>query len=186
MEENPGNRQNLQLLEKILKDMLKALMFLADRGSIHRDVKPANILCTSDWSAHPHSETNLRFVPAGFGLSGSARPLGVGTPLYIAPEMTTKGVKESHKIDVYSLGATIHVLGDASRIASTNYPSDVREVRTALESALQDQRRKHMASMLCQDPMEQPSAQDFYLSRWPDESKAREMTRTLTDQSIDS
>lgn len=75
MEKNPG-RQNLQLLEKILKDMLKALMFLADQGSIHRDVKPANILCTSDWSAHPHSETNLRFVLADFGLSGSNYKLG--------------------------------------------------------------------------------------------------------------
>ena len=78
--------------------------------------------------------------------------------------MTIKGVKQSHKIDVCSLGATIHVLGDASGIASTRCPSDVGEVRTALESALQDRRLKHVVSMLCQDPMERPSAQDFYLS----------------------
>lgn len=76
MEENPGNRQNLQSPEKSLKDMLKALMFLADQGTIRRDVKPANILCTSDWSAHPHSETNLRFVLADSGLSGSNYKLG--------------------------------------------------------------------------------------------------------------
>jgi serine/threonine protein kinase len=182
MEENPGNRQDLQLLEKIFKDMLKALMFLAHKGAIHRDVKPANILYTKDQSA-----TGLRFVLADFGLSREqlqARTLGVGTPLYMAPEMTTKGAKQSHKVDVYSLGATILILGDAGGIASTRWPSNVREVReirAALEFALQDSRFQSVASLLCQDPMKRPSAQDYYLSTWPQESEARKMTPMLTD-----
>jgi serine/threonine protein kinase len=178
MEEDPNKRQSLRFLEQIFKDMLKALMFLAHKGIIHRDVKPANILYTED-----SRKKVIKFVLADFGLSREqlqARTFNVGTPLYMAPEMISQGAEQSHKVDVYSLGVTILVLGNASGIASNRCPNNVQEVRAALESALQDGRFESVARMLRQDPMERPSAQDFYLSSWPNESWAREMTPILT------
>jgi serine/threonine protein kinase len=136
MEGNPGKRLSPYWLEKILKDMLKALMFLAHKGIIHRDVKPANILYTQDLS-----KKVVGFVQAEFGLSREqlqAKTLGAGTPLYMAPEMKIQGAEQSHKVEVYSLGVTILVLGNASGIASNKYPSNFQEVQAALESALQD------------------------------------------------
>jgi serine/threonine protein kinase len=88
MEGDPGKKLSPYWLEKILKDMLKALMFLAHKGIIHRDVKPANILYTQDLS-----KKDVRFVLADFGLSREqlqAKTLGAGTPLYMAPEMKSK------------------------------------------------------------------------------------------------
>ena len=183
MEKNPGKGLSPPWLEKILKDMLIALMFLAHKGIIHRDVKPANILYTEDLS-----KNILKFVLADFGLSreqSQAKTLCAGTPLYMAPEMKIQGAEQCHKIDVYSLGVTILVLGNASGIASNRYPSNFQEVQATLESALQDRGFEFVARMLCQDPMKRPSAQELYLARWSNESGAREMTPMLTDQHMD-
>lgn len=88
-------------------------------GLIHRDVKPANILCPTD------GEPKL----ADFGL---ARPVLtrthlthantlVGTPEYMSPEQC-RGEPLDARTDVYSLGATYHFL----LTGRTPYASDDR------------------------------------------------------------
>jgi hypothetical protein len=107
--------------------------------------------------------------------------------LIYAARKWTNGSMETQQSPpaIYSLGVTILVLGNASGIASNKCPSNFQEVQAALESALQDRGFEFVARMLCQDPMERPSAQELYLARWPNESGAREMTPMLTDQHMD-
>jgi serine/threonine protein kinase len=113
-EEKPARRRQQEFLTQVFKQMLRALMYIASVGILHRDVKPANILYTDENSATPESANNsvvnenFRFVLADFGLSKEqvqARTLQRGYPLFIAPEMRIPGAQQTYKVDVCSLVA---------------------------------------------------------------------------------
>lgn len=113
----------------ILIQVSLALEHAHQRGVLHRDIKPHNILLghegevyLTDWGVctlMPH-HPDYRF------LSESMKSLIVGTPAYMAPEQIQKGY---HKIttvtDVYGLGATLyHTLSGVSPYSESNL-SDV-------------------------------------------------------------
>ena len=106
----------------ILQAMAGALDYAHDRGLLHRDVKPANILLT-----HPE-DGERRIVLADFGV---ARHLGdisgitetnvaVGTVAYAAPEQLT-GSNIDGRADQYALAATaFHLLTGAPPFQHSN------------------------------------------------------------------
>ncbi|MDD4866211.1 MAG: serine/threonine-protein kinase [Mycobacterium sp.] len=106
----------------ILQAVAGALDYAHDRGLLHRDVKPANILLT-----HPE-DGERRIVLADFGV---ARHLGdisgitetnvaVGTVAYAAPEQLTGG-KIDGRSDQYALAATaFHLLSGAPPFRNAN------------------------------------------------------------------
>ena len=84
-------------------DVAEGLSALNREGLVHGDIKPANIVMDRDG--------NAKLVD--FGLSGMTRGDGrgviVGTPDYIAPELL-RGAADTHRSDIYSLGATLYHL----------------------------------------------------------------------------
>ena len=92
---------------EILRDVAKALAFAHERGVVHRDIKPDNILL-SGRSA----------VVADFGIAkaiaaAQERPVGatltqlgtaVGTPAYMAPEQAAGDPSTDHRADIYAFG----------------------------------------------------------------------------------
>ncbi|HTX93779.1 MAG TPA: serine/threonine-protein kinase [Mycobacterium sp.] len=107
---------------EILRAVASALDYAHDRGLLHRDVKPANILLT-----HPEGGQR-RILLADFGV---ARHLGdisgitetnvaVGTVAYAAPEQLT-GCNIDGRADQYALAATtFHLLTGAPPFQHSN------------------------------------------------------------------
>ena len=94
----------------IVTAVAEALDYAHERGLLHRDVKPANILLS-----HPESG-DQRILLADFGIARWANDISgltatnmtVGTLSYAAPEQLMGGQLDG-RADVFSVGAMIHV-----------------------------------------------------------------------------
>uniref|UniRef100_A0AAY4BWN4 Protein kinase domain-containing protein n=1 Tax=Denticeps clupeoides TaxID=299321 RepID=A0AAY4BWN4_9TELE len=87
----------------VAKEVLAALLYLHQKGYVHRDIKPNNILLTDTGE--------VRLVD--FGLmsriqKGKPTPI-VGTPAYLAPEFVLEYLSGDYdeRCDVWSLGITL-------------------------------------------------------------------------------
>nr|ODN87066.1 STE/STE20/YSK protein kinase [Cryptococcus depauperatus CBS 7841] len=88
----------------IIREILIALAFLHKNGVIHRDLKAANILLTTQ----PYRILLCDFgVAALLQSSTSKRSTFVGTPYWMAPEVVTEGRLYDSKADIWSLGITL-------------------------------------------------------------------------------
>ncbi|MBI3098962.1 MAG: protein kinase [Planctomycetes bacterium] len=95
---------------KYLIESSRALHHAHEKGIIHRDIKPQNIMIDIEGHAHVADFGLAKELKneQGFTLSGTV----LGTPYYMAPEQARGAIKElEQRSDVYSLGATLfHVL----------------------------------------------------------------------------
>uniref|UniRef100_A0AAY4BWZ7 non-specific serine/threonine protein kinase n=1 Tax=Denticeps clupeoides TaxID=299321 RepID=A0AAY4BWZ7_9TELE len=92
----------------VAKEVLAALLYLHQKGYVHRDIKPNNILLTDTGE--------VRLVD--FGLmsriqKGKPTPI-VGTPAYLAPEFVLEYLSGDYdeRCDVWSLGITLLELAE--------------------------------------------------------------------------
>jgi len=100
-----GGPLPMDLVRSISAQILAALDFAHQKGIIHRDVKPSNIMLNTDGQA---------FL-ADFGIAlmvGVDRKTrtgtSIGTPHYMSPEQILRPRAMDHRADVYSFGCVLY------------------------------------------------------------------------------
>ncbi|KNC52499.1 ULK protein kinase [Thecamonas trahens ATCC 50062] len=102
--EDDGKLPEVQV-QVLARQLTDALQYLHAHRVIHRDMKPQNILVTSDG--------RIKLCDFGFARSMSASTLVLtsikGTPLYMAPELVQE-LPYNHTVDLWSLGVILYEL----------------------------------------------------------------------------
>jgi len=158
---------------RLSRQLASALSVAHQKGIIHRDVKPSNIMIVPDGEAPGGERTKL----LDFGLAklsvdnlSDSKRLEVtrpgttmGTPVYMSPEQF-QGAQVDSKSDVYSLGVTMyqmlagHPPFGANNTAEMSAAHLYRTPRplTELSSDVSDQLDVLVRSMLAKKPLERP------------------------------
>lgn len=149
----------------MLADLAEALHVIHERGIVHRDVKPANVLLEP---AHlPGRSWNAKLADFGIArLIDDARltrtGLLVGTPGYLSPEQVT-GVAPGSAADVYSLGLLVL----EARTGETAFPGPAVEAASArlvrdpdIPESLGPDWVALLRAMTAREPGDRPSALD--------------------------
>ena len=99
-----------------MREVGDGLTALHERGLLHRDVKPANVLfrTVDPRAGSDESEPRVRAMLADLGLGkeldvSSRLTMIAGTPSYVAPEQA-RGEHLDPRADQYSLAALTHLL----------------------------------------------------------------------------
>jgi serine/threonine protein kinase len=95
---------SLDEASRLLDQIAEGLDFAHERGVIHRDFKPSNVLMDGKRNVYLADFGIAKVSYETAQLTGSGI---VGTPAYMAPEMF-KSEPISHSIDLYALGVTLY------------------------------------------------------------------------------
>ena len=104
-----------EVIAYILKELLRALEFLAQKQVIHRDVSSGNVMIGS--------QGEVKLGDFGYAAQLSSERLKrttvVGTPRWMAPEIVT-GCQYNGKVDIWSLGIVAYELAEGSSTSEEN------------------------------------------------------------------
>ena len=106
---HPGVRLDPNRAAQLTAKVARALHFAHQRGVLHRDVKPNNILLDSDGEPFLTDFGLARLVESDSSLTRTAAVLG--TPAYMSPEQARGDTRRvTTAADVYGLGAVLYEL----------------------------------------------------------------------------
>lgn len=98
-------------VKRILADVADALAYAHDRGVVHRDIKPGNILTLGSHALVTDFGV-AKALRAALPTRESSTSSGfaIGTPAYMAPEQLAGDPAADHRVDIYALGLLAHEL----------------------------------------------------------------------------
>jgi WD40 repeat protein/tRNA A-37 threonylcarbamoyl transferase component Bud32 len=104
-----ASRDSLQEIATLISKVARAVHYAHQRGILHRDLKPTNVLLDEAGEPHVTDFGLAKLAEDDSGLTVSAAILG--TPAYMSPEQAAGQTKElTIAADIYSLGAILYEL----------------------------------------------------------------------------
>jgi eukaryotic-like serine/threonine-protein kinase len=104
-----------------------AVQFAHERGILHRDLKPGNILFDHEGKAYVSDFGMAKLLDDDSDITRSAALLG--TPHYLAPEVAARSSVATTASDVWSLGVVLYeLLAQAKPFDAPSIPALLREV----------------------------------------------------------
>jgi tetratricopeptide (TPR) repeat protein/tRNA A-37 threonylcarbamoyl transferase component Bud32 len=90
---------------RILRDVLDALAYANDKGVVHRDIKPDNVMLSSGHALVTDFGVAKAVTESTGGMTLTSLGMALGTPAYMAPEQASGSPNVDHRADLYALGA---------------------------------------------------------------------------------
>ena len=112
-------------LKKIVEAICQAFVHMNEKGWLHRDIKPDNILVNKTGEVRVIDfSLATRILTGVMKLVGGKQKVIMGTRTYIAPELILKS-SPTPQSDIYSLGVTIYEMATGSPPFAGLNPSDL-------------------------------------------------------------
>ena len=126
-------RTDLTTVRRVLREVGAALDFAHERGIVHRDVKPSNILIEEDTNRALLADFGVAHVEQDATSSLTAPGTPIGTPAYMAPEQMAGSADLDGRADLYSLALVGFeaLTGKRPEFLETDLPGLARTLRAA-------------------------------------------------------
>ncbi|HEV3329727.1 MAG TPA: serine/threonine-protein kinase [Bryobacteraceae bacterium] len=126
---------------EIARQLCAGLAAAHDKGVVHRDLKPGNIMLDG--------QGQLRITDFGLaGVAGEVKDIRSGTPAYLSPEQRS-GQEVTARSDIYALGVVLHEVFTGKRpSADSTHPDLAPEVDRVIRRCLAEDPAKRPASAL--------------------------------------
>ncbi len=134
---------------EIIRQVADGLRYAHERGMIHRDLKPQNIMIYANGKACL-ADLGLAKIISDKMSSETLAGDVLGTPFYMSPEQIKQPRDVDFRSDIYSLGATLYhmVVGGPPFEAPTAYEIMAKHLTVAL--VFPEEKRGNLPEPLCQ------------------------------------